>query len=59
MQRWAQKRIEMVWIYRNRRCYEQVTRIHRKTLKKDLIDANNHNGVNTQLEPDILESEVK
>ena len=28
-------------------------------MKKDLIDANNHNGVNTQLEPDILKSEVK
>ena len=27
--------------------------------KKDLYDPNNHNGVNTGLEPDILECEVK
>ena len=27
--------------------------------KKDLHDLDNHNGVNTHLEPDILESEVK
>ena len=27
--------------------------------KKDLHDANNHNGVITHLEPDILECEVK
>ena len=27
--------------------------------KKDLHDPNNHNGVTTQLEPDILEWEVK
>ena len=27
--------------------------------KKDLHDLDNHNGVITQLEPDILESEVK
>ena len=27
--------------------------------KKDLHDSNNHNGVITQLEPDILEWEVK
>ena len=27
--------------------------------KKDLYDPDNHNGVITQLEPDILECEVK
>ena len=27
--------------------------------KKDLHDTDNHNGVNTHLEPDILECEVK
>ena len=27
--------------------------------KKDLHDPDNHNGVNTHLEPDILESKVK
>ena len=30
-----------------------------KLYKKDLHDANNHDGVITQLEPDILECEVK
>ena len=35
-----------------------MARIHRKTIKKDLHDPDNHNGVIT-LEPDILECEVK
>ena len=30
-----------------------------KLYKKDLHDPNNHNGVVTDLEPDILECEVK
>ena len=34
-------------------------RIHRKTIKKDLNDPDNHNGVITHIEPDILECEVK
>ena len=33
--------------------------IHRRTLKKDLHDPDNHDGVITDLEPDILECEVK
>ena len=33
-------------------------RIHRKTTKKDLHDPDNHDGVITHLEPDILECEV-
>ena len=37
-----------------------MARIHRKTVqKKDLHDPDNHNGVITHLEPDILECEVK
>ena len=35
-----------------------MARIHRTTPKK-VNDPDNHNGVVTQLEPDILESEVK
>ena len=35
-----------------------MTRIHR-TYKKGLSDPDNHNGVTTQLEPEILECEVK
>jgi len=36
-----------------------VATIHRKIYKKDLHDPDNHNGVITGLEPDILECEVK
>ena len=36
-----------------------MPRIHRRTIKKDLHDPDNHDGVITQLEPDILECEVK
>ena len=32
---------------------------HRRTIQKDLHDPDNHNGVITHLEPDILECEVK
>ena len=39
---------------------EEVARIHRRTVqKKDLHDADNHDGVITHLEPDILVCEVK
>ena len=33
--------------------------IHRKTVQKDFHDPDNHDGVITYLEPDILECEVK
>ena len=36
-----------------------MARIQRKLYKKDLNDPDNHNGVITHLEPDILECEVK
>ena len=37
-----------------------MARIHRRTiLKKDLHDPDNHNGVITDLDPGILECEVK
>ena len=36
-----------------------MARIHRTIQKKDLHDPDNHDGVLTQLEPDILECEVK
>ena len=38
--------------------YFNIYRIHRRT-KKDLHDPDDHDGVITHLEPDILESEVK
>ena len=36
-----------------------MERIHRRIYKKHLNDPDNHNGVVTHLEPDILEYEVK
>ena len=33
--------------------------IHRRTVQKDLYDPDNHDGVITHPEPDILECEVK
>uniref|UniRef100_A0A4W2HH93 RNA-directed DNA polymerase n=1 Tax=Bos indicus x Bos taurus TaxID=30522 RepID=A0A4W2HH93_BOBOX len=36
-----------------------MARIHRRTVQKYLHDPDNHNGVITDLEPDILECEVK
>ena len=36
-----------------------MARIHRRTVEKDLHEPDNHDGVITHLEPDILECEVK
>ena len=36
-----------------------MARIHRRTVQIELQDADNHDGVITHLEPDILECEVK
>ena len=36
-----------------------MVRIHRRTIQKYLNDPDNHDGVITHLEPDILECEVK
>ena len=36
-----------------------MVRIHRRTIQKHLNDQDNHVGVITHLEPDILECEVK
>ena len=36
-----------------------MARIHRRPIIKGLNDLDNHNGVVTHLEPDILEYEVK
>ena len=36
-----------------------MARIHRRTAQNDLYDPDNHDGVITHLEPDILECEVK
>ena len=56
----------MIFVYterngpnRSRRYLEEVAKIHRRLYKKYLHDPDNHDGVITQLEPDILECEVK
>ena len=36
-----------------------MARIHKELYKKDLHDQDNHDGVITHLEPDILECKVK
>ena len=36
-----------------------MARIHGRTVQKNLHDPDNHDGVITDLEPDILECEVK
>ena len=36
-----------------------MARIHIRTYKKDFHDPDNHDGVNANLEPDILECEIK
>ena len=36
-----------------------MARLHRRTIQKDFYDPDNHNGVITHLELDILECEVK
>ena len=38
---------------------EEVAKIHRRIDKKDLHDPDNHDGVITHLQPDILECKVK
>ena len=61
MQRWAQLRTEMVWMNLTegedikKRWQEYIEELY----KKDLQDPDNHHGVITDLEPDILECEVK
>ena len=43
----------------NQKILKEVARIHRRTVQKNLHDQDNHDGVITHLEPDILECEVK
>ena len=59
MQRWAHKEQKQYGPNRSRRYEEEVARIHRRTIQKNLHDPDNHEGVITNVEPDILEREVK
>ena len=55
MQRWAQERTEMVEAKDIKKRWQEYTELY----KKDLHDPDNHGGVITHLERDILESKVK
>ena len=60
MQRWAQYRTEMVMNLTEaegiKKWWQEYTE---KLYKKDLHDPDNHNGVITNLEPDIQECKIK
>ena len=49
----------MVWTLQKQKILRRGARIHRRTMQKDLHDADNHDGVIPHLEPDILECEIK
>ena len=60
MQKWVQERTEIVWDLTEAENIKKRRQEYTKELyKKDLHDPDNHNGVITHLEPDILECEVK
>ena len=51
---------QVVWYFHLLKNFPQFVVIHTEELcKKDLHDQDNHNGVITHLQPDILECEVK
>ena len=56
MQRWAQNGIDLTEAEDIKKRWQEYTE---ELYKKDLHDPDNHNGVITDLEPDILECEVK
>ena len=50
----------MVWTYQKQKILRRDSKNTQKNCtKKDLHDPDNHDGVITHLEPDILECEVK
>ena len=52
--------IEMVWTKQKQKILRRGGKNTQKNYtKKDLHDADNHDGVTTHLEPDILECEIK
>ena len=60
MQRWTQKRTEMVGTQEKQKILRRGGKNTQKNcIKKTLHDPDNHDSVITHLEPDILECEVK
>ena len=48
-----------MWTYQKHKILRRGGKNTQNYTKKDLQDPDNHNGMITHLEPDILESEVK
>ena len=59
MKRWAQERTEMVWTEHKKKILRRGIKMYRKLWKKRSSWLDNHDGVITHLEPDILECEIK
>ena len=53
------KYIYQHWVVVKKGVYSIYLQRHGRTIQKDLHDPDNHDGVITHLEPDILECEVK
>ena len=49
----------MVWTYKKQKISRRVGKNTEELYKKDLHNPDNHDGVITHLDPDILECEVK
>ena len=59
MQRWAQKRTNGIDLTEAEDIKKRWQEYTEELYKKDLHDPDNHDGVITNLEPDILECKVK
>ena len=59
MQRWAQQRTESMDLTEAEDVKKRLQEYTDELYKKDLHDPNNHNGVITHLDPDILEYKIK
>jgi len=59
VQRWAQQRTESMDLTEAEDVKKRLQEYTDELYKKDLHDPNNHNGVITHLDPDILEYKIK
>ena len=59
MQRWARQRTDAMDLTEAEDIKKRWQEYTEELYKTDLHNQDNHNGVITQLEPDILESEIK
>ena len=59
MQRWARSRTEMIMDLTEAEDIKRWQKYIEELYKKELHNPDNHDGVITHLEPDILECEIK